>query len=277
MPFSILLQGYPTSDIPVAHVQGPSVQGMFLHLLQEVDPAVNQRLHDDSRYRPYTLSPLGIGTRHNSFQGFYLPRQQMLARKTPCYLRITLLDDALFPTFRQYFLERSEPTFRLGETEFVVTGILETPPHANAPQWTQYRSYDELINRASQHRSMTLHFLTPTSFGHGDVDVPLPVPRLVFQSYLKRFQEFCASPFLPDVLEQIDLYVGVAQIEHLRTEMIKTKRIMLQGFLGEVRFEISKKASPTLVSQIQLLADFAFFGGTGKKTTVGMGQTARIA
>ncbi|PIE31971.1 hypothetical protein CSA56_16870 [candidate division KSB3 bacterium] len=32
MPFSILLQGYPTRDIPVAHVQGPAIQGMFLNL-----------------------------------------------------------------------------------------------------------------------------------------------------------------------------------------------------------------------------------------------------
>jgi hypothetical protein len=48
MPFSSLLQGYPTSDIPVAQVQGPAVQGMFLHLIQEVDPAVGQKLPQDS-------------------------------------------------------------------------------------------------------------------------------------------------------------------------------------------------------------------------------------
>lgn len=61
MPFSLLLQGYPTSDIPVAHVQGPVLQGMFLHLMSTVDPAMAERLHHEDDYRPYTLSPLDIG------------------------------------------------------------------------------------------------------------------------------------------------------------------------------------------------------------------------
>lgn len=276
MPFSILLQGYPTSDVPASHVQGPSVQGMFLHLLEEVDPSVNQRLHNDSRYRPYTLSPLGVGTRHNTFQGFRLPRGGALRQKPPCYLRITLLDDDLFPTFRQYFLDRVEPTFRLGDTTFVVTGILEPDTQSQIPQWTQYRSYAELLNMAIRSQNITLRFLTPTSLGRGDVDLPLPIPRLVFQSYLKRFQEFHSYKFLPDLLEQIDFYTGIAHLDRLRTDTIKTKRITLRGFVGEVSFEISKKAPPDLIWQMQLLADFAFFCGAGKKTTIGMGQTLRV-
>ncbi len=60
MPFSLLVQGYPKTDVPAVHVQGPALQGMFLHLLQDVDPVVVRRLHDNSKYRPYTLSPLGI-------------------------------------------------------------------------------------------------------------------------------------------------------------------------------------------------------------------------
>jgi hypothetical protein len=145
MPFSILLQGYPKTDIPVAHAQGPAVQGMFLHLMEEVDPAVSARLHNDDKYRPYTLSPLGIGgptphpsqegkthpypSQEGNFQGFWLPRDSLLRSGTPCYLRLTLLEDLLFPTFSRYFLDRAEPTFVLGETEFVVTGVMnETHP-----------------------------------------------------------------------------------------------------------------------------------------------------
>ncbi len=75
MPFSILIHGYPHHDAPVPHVQGPALQGMFLQLLREVNPAVCERLHDDSRYRPYTLSPLGLGEPAADFQGFRLPRQ----------------------------------------------------------------------------------------------------------------------------------------------------------------------------------------------------------
>jgi CRISPR-associated endoribonuclease Cas6 len=118
--------------------------------------------------------------------------------------------------------------------------------------------------------------LTPTSFSKGDVDLPLPLPRLVFQSYLKRFNEFHDFAFLPDFVELVDLHTGIAELNRIRTDTIKTKKVTLIGFTGEVSFEISKHAPLELVCQMNLLADFAFFCGTGKKTTVGMGQTVRM-
>ena len=104
--FSILVQGYPNDDVPVPHVQGPALQGMLLHLIRDVDPAVTERLHTDQKYRPYTLSPLGIGEPGTHFDGFRLPRQYDLQAGTPCYLRVTFLEDMLFPTFSRYFLDR---------------------------------------------------------------------------------------------------------------------------------------------------------------------------
>ncbi len=277
MPCSLIVNGYPLADVPPAQVQGPAVQGMFLSLIKQVDPEVVKRLHENNRYRPYTLSPLGIGTHARTFRGFRLPPDTILSRETPCYLRVTLLEDDLFPTFARYFLSRPEPTFRLGPTEFVVTSVIADPASGNS--WAQYASYPDLIDQARQaplQRQMTLHFVTPLSFSRGDIDLPLPVPRLVFQSYLKRFQEFYDFPFLPDFVERVDSHIGISKMEKMRTGTIKTKRVMLSGFTGEVKFTISKKASEEFVFQAALLAEFAFFCGTGKKTTVGMGQTIRV-
>ena len=234
MPFSLLLQGYPTTNILVAHVQGPVLQGVFLQLIREVDPAVNQRLHEDNRYCPYTLSPLGLANQTSrsretrfgkGFQGFRLPRHQLLQAETPCYLKITLLEDSLFPTFGRYFFERPKPTFRLGDTEFVVTGVMGEKGARPAllagesVEWTRYVSYEELINTASTtDRTITLHFLTPTSFRRGNVDFPLPDPRLVSGSYQKRFAEFAELPFLENFAEQVEYYTGIARLHHLNTE-----------------------------------------------------------
>jgi CRISPR-associated endoribonuclease Cas6 len=114
MPFSILIQAYPQADVQAIHVQGPALRGMFLHLIRDVDEATCQRLYDDSAYRPYTLSPLGLGEPDATFDGFRLLRSDYLCAGTPCYLRLTLLEDHLFPTFSRYFLDRVNPTFRLG-------------------------------------------------------------------------------------------------------------------------------------------------------------------
>ena len=274
MPFSIVMNGYPKTDAPVPQIQGPALQGMFLHLINEADPEAARRLHDEPGYRPYTLSPLGIGERGIAFQGFRLPRERNLRSGTPCYLRITLLDDALIAPLNQYFLSHQMPTFRLGKTEFAVTGVQTTSESENA--WSQYRSYAELIEQAADRNRIKLRFLTPTSFRKSDIDLPLPLPRFVFQSYLKRFQEFHDYEFLPDFVELVDRYTGISSQKDVRTDTLKTKKVTLIGFTGEVTFEISKKAPPELARQMNLLADFAFFCGTGKKTTVGMGQSLRI-
>jgi len=276
MPFSFVLQGYPQNDVPVAHVQGPMVQAMFLSLIQQVDPALSQRLHDESSYRPYTLSPLGLVKENRDFQEYWLPRDQILQMGTPCYVRITFLDDGLFPTFNSYFLNRLEPTFRLGETAFAVTNILCGPDDSEG--WGKYLSYAELIDGALRHnrRQIKLRFFTPTSFSAGRIDLPLPLPRLVFRSYKKRFEAFFQVAFLPDFEEQVEFHTGISNLKAVHTEIIRTKHVSLIGFTGTVTYEIHRDAPPELVFQMNLLADYAFFCGTGKKTTVGMGQTMRI-
>jgi CRISPR-associated endoribonuclease Cas6 len=156
-----------------------------------------------------------------------------------------------------------------------VTNVLCTDDHATP--WSGYRSYSELIEQAShtQH-TITLHFLTPTSFRRGNVDFPMPDPRLVFRNYRTRFEEFAQIAFLSDFDAQVEFYTGVARLHRLETTTIRTKKVSLVGFTGSVTYFIDKKAPPDLVFQMNLLADFAFFCGTGRKTTVGMGVTVRI-
>ena len=283
MPFSIVMNGFPTKSLPVPQIQGPALQGMFLHLIEQVDPATSARLHDDSSYRPYTLSPLGIGEQGRQFRGFKLPRERSVKSGTPCYLRVTFLDDALFPIFSRYFLSRPQPNLRLGSGEFAVTTVLASSENEN--EWSRYLSYEGLIERflptpnpskEGSPRRIKLRFVTPTSFRKSDIDLPLPLPRLVFQSYARRFAEFCDYELLPDFVELVDRHVGISSMKQLRTDTLKTQRVTLTGFTGSVSFDISKKAPPELFGQLHLLAEFAFFCGTGKKTTVGMGQTVGI-
>jgi len=277
MPFSLLVCASPQREVSLDDAQGTALQGMFLHLIRAVDPVLSAKLHDDNMFRPYTLSPLGVGEAGKRFESFRLPHQESLAGGTPCFFRVTLLDDAIFPTFARYFLERAEPGFRLGANEFTVTDVQVTPDSHHA--WSQMRSYDDLISQAAtQHRRrIRLRFLTPTSFRNGDVDIALPIPRLVFLSYLKRFQEYHPFVFFPDFVQQAELCLGVEDLRNLHTERIRSKRITLTGFVGDVEFVIDKNASPEFVKQAHLLADFAFFCGTGRKTTIGMGQTVCLS
>jgi CRISPR-associated endoribonuclease Cas6 len=164
----------------------------------------------------------------------------------------------------------------LGETEFVVTDVLSTADDGN--EWSSCLSYPELIDRAFQQRhKLKLHFLTPTSFSTGKIDLPLPLPRLVFQSHKKRFEKFYQVAFLPNFENLVEYYAGISNMKQVKTAVIQTKNVRLIGFTGNVVFNLHSQTPPELVFQLNLLADFAFFCGTGKKTTLGMGQTRRSA
>ncbi len=50
----------------------------------------------------------------------------------------------------------------------------------------------------------------------------------------------------------------------------------IHGFVGTCSFQLTSKVAEKIAQQINCLADFAFFAGTGRKTTHGMGMTRRI-
>ncbi len=274
MPSSFLIHCTPTADVPVAHVQGANIQAMFLRRMQAVDATLMPDLHDTPGYRPFTLSPLGVYGENGYFQGFRLPREHLIPQGSVCYIRITILDDMLIPVVRQGFQQDDHSGFVLGETPFILT---DSPTENNGgPDWNRTQSYPELINQSlSYQRRRTLHvrFLTPTSFRQGRLDLPVPVPRLVFQSYKARFEKFYQVDFSPDFEQQIEQYVGIAAMRHVNSAVMHTKHIRSIGFTGDVAFTIRPQAPPELGFQVNLLTAYALFCGTGKKTVLGMGQT----
>ena len=63
--------------------------------------------------------------------------------------------------------------------------------------------------------------------------------------------------------------------DRLRPVEVRDQRSKGMGFVGRAFFEVAPKAGEDLARRVNALADFAFFCGTGKKTTMGMGQTVR--
>ncbi len=274
MPASFLIHCIPTSDAPIAHVQGPNIQAMFLRRMEVADSALMPYLHDTPGYRPFTLSPLGIYGEKGNFQGFWLSRESLIPEGRACYIRVTVLDDTLISIVRQGIFHADSQTCMLGETTFILSDNPDTGETGRG--WSITRSYPELMNhglRYQRRKQLYFQFLSPTSFRQGKLDLPVPVPRLVFQSYKARFEKFYQVEFLPDFEHQVEQYVGIATMRHVNSTIMHTKQVRSIGFTGDVVFTIHPKAPPELAFQVNLLADYALFCGTGKKTVLGMGQT----
>jgi CRISPR-associated endoribonuclease Cas6 len=81
-----------------------------------------------------------------------------------------------------------------------------------------------------------------------------------------------------ELLEVVHERVGISD-HHLHTERHDLGYSQIVGFVGRVRYDVigAERLNQALVWQLNALADYAGFCGTGRKTTHGMGQTRREA
>jgi CRISPR-associated endoribonuclease Cas6 len=125
-------------------------------------------------------------------------------------------------------------------------------------------------------RRIALQFLTPTSFSQDRLNLPLPVPGLMFRSWLERW-----NAFSPVYLGEADLlgYLGqcVAIAYHrTQTQNYRLPKGTVTGFRGEVTLNVVARSDELLANVAMLLAQYGQFCGTGMKTRLGMGQTRII-
>ncbi|WP_026735586.1 CRISPR system precrRNA processing endoribonuclease RAMP protein Cas6 [Fischerella sp. PCC 9605] len=142
-------------------------------------------------------------------------------------------------------------------------------------------SYEELYttlvaNEPETVRRFDLQFITPTAFAQSTTSLPIPVPALMFRSWLERWNHFA-----PVYLGGDELIAYMSNAVMLKHHKIKTRswhlhRGYVNGFVGDVTLQILNRADSLLANVANLLVEYARFAGTGMKTRLGMGQTQLI-
>jgi len=143
----------------------------FLGLLNQGDRALGKLLHSPKMgRRPFSLHPIG-------------PR----GKDGRLRLRFAVLAPELFSRFWERWEKRGGISLKLGRSSLEPTVL-----HLDGP-WCGSSSWKELLD-AEPHKEVELFFATPTAFKAGDLDLPLPVPRLVFGGLLRKWNAFSPYP-----------------------------------------------------------------------------------
>jgi CRISPR-associated endoribonuclease Cas6 len=118
-----------------------------------------------------------------------------------------------------------------------------------------------------------LTFATPTAFAQNRVHLPLPVPSLMFRSWLERWNHF--APVYLGGDELVEYLAGAIALSHhkIQTRRFTVHQGRVTGFTGDATLQILSYADPLLANVANLLIRYAQFVGTGMKTRLGMGQT----
>jgi CRISPR-associated endoribonuclease Cas6 len=137
-------------------------------------------------------------------------------------------------------------------------------------------TYETIWTKAENPTELSLTFTTPTSFRQRSNHMPLPIPKNVFHSYLRRWNNFAHLEFEQDeFLEWVNEYVVILRHEIRSQKTQAGKQGSVTGFVGTVQFGLTPKANnePEYVQLVHALIACAPYFGTGHKVTFGLGQT----
>lgn len=290
MPHSLVLNLLPESPIPPGFTSGKHLHALFLSLVSLVDIEMGNQLHANQANKSFTLSPLQllkqdrnqpVTATDTALRWTY---RQPIPSGTPCWWRISLLDDRLFSQLSSLWLNFSpNHPWHLGPANLQITSILGTPQQTQP--WASYCDYTQLYEQASdRERKLTLQFYTPTAFRQGKYDSALPNPDQVFGSLLRRWNHYSGLEFPAAVLDVVQ-----PSAFHIRTEVVTDPRSPFQstgaqfnpchqfvGCVGKVTYQVLGSVDAIALKQLNTLADFALYAGVGRKTPMGMGMTRRV-
>jgi CRISPR-associated endoribonuclease Cas6 len=273
--YSVVLVLTPTREATVRATMGDQAHAAFLRTVQDADPALAEVLHlPNLPARPFTVSPLlGVGRPHE--------RQVHLSPDDDYFLRFTILYPPIFERFMARFLHgKGRPVIRLGRALLLIKEILTTP---GSHPWAGYTTWARLAAEARPEPEIALDFTTPTAFGFGQREwgkkvVVLPQPDLVFGSLARSWNNLAPPPLGVDrdaLMAYLREHVVVKRLCGLETQMLRFRRSPQVGFVGQVTYGLMAEDEAAR-SQLNALADFAFYAGVGMKTTMGMGQVRRM-
>lgn len=277
MPHSLVLNLLPQSPISPGYLTGRHIHALFLNLVSSVDVELGTYLHDSKSDKAFTLSPLQIQKKLPQNLSPSVPRKlqwehlKLIPPGTPCWLRISLLDDTLFGKLTQLWLNLNpDRPWHLGSANLYITSILGTPQ--STQHWANACTYQQLFDRASsENRTLSFQFATPVAFRQGKYDTALPTRESVFNSLLSRWNKYSGMDFSELSLESI-----FPNYFNIQTEIVEDSRSRFIGCVGEISYKIMGEVEPLTIQQMNALADFALYCGIGRKTTMGMGMVRRV-
>ena len=271
MPHSLVLNLLPLSSIPLQFLTGRHLHALFLTLVSSVDKDLGDYLHQSNADKAFTLSPLQVCRDiRRCAQTLHWEHKKTIPAGTPCWWRISLLDDTLFSKLTQLWLNLNpEHPWHIGPADLQITSILGTPQ--STQPWANASTYAQIYEQASEcDRQINLLFATPTAFRQLKYDTALPTKELVFNSLLNRWKKYSDIEISHLSLESV-----FPSFFDIRTEIVADSRSKFIGCVGVLNFRILGEVEPLAIKQINALADFALYSGVGRKTPMGLGMVRR--
>ncbi len=262
---SMVLTMRPVENAPAPPSLGRAAHAVLLQCLKDEDTALAEQAHEGNGPRPFTVSSL-LG-----------PRRGGLTIEHSYTLRFTALTEpvaaALYHSTESGRLRMGEK-LRMDEALLVIEdSICNRADHPWAGS-TNYQSLSApwLLARKSPSRRVRLRFASPTTFRSGGMNLPFPLPELVFGSLLERWNMFAPIELPAEARRFAAECIAVSRYELCSRSVRLKGRGLRMGAVGWVEY-IALNPDRYWLSLVALLSEYALYAGAGSGTPMGLGQT----
>ena len=230
-----------------------AIHALVLQWLHQGSPEIAKSVHD-AQVSPMSLSGLMGNRRHKGSQ----PGDNF-------YFRICFVDGTLIEPLLTGLQQQERKPVILGKFPFVIRNIYTLPGTHRLAGATDFSL---LAKTPAFSKDIELNFLSPTSFKQLQNIQTFPLPQLVFGSLFRKWNSFAPDEHkFPDIQ-----WKGLVSAYELKTQALKMESGAEIGAQGYVKYRFKDEEQAKIAN---ILANFAFFSGVGRKTSMGMGQVRR--
>lgn len=237
-----------------------ALHSWFLDQVRKTNPDLSAALHDNPEEKAFTISRLK-GNLTTEKLNIGVNAQEVYQWS------ITALSKPVALWMRQWVKELPESIY-IRDLPFNIVGVkIELKPITYNKLWKTAEPMEPVI---------ALNFISPTSFRSRGSHVPLPIPRNLFQSYLRRWNNFAKKNVeMEGFLDWVEQHVVILRHQLSSVKTVAGKSGSVTGFIGTVEMALMLKGKPdlTYLNLFKALGLYAPYCGTGHKTTFGLGLT----
>lgn len=270
MPTAVVIHLKALRDVVLEGFTGAAIHGLWFQRWQQLDPAFADLLHGGQagERREFTLSPL-MGLPRG-------PKQQLqILNGSQVWFRVTALSERLEEALETTWLPGLVgQTLAVGSPDlFEVQAISRTPAEHS---WAGRQTYAELAEKYLYNMRPATRWRvelgTATTFKNGKMYFPFAPPNSLVQSWLERWQAFAPLSLENDLARIAYRSVSVAGY-NLRSMDVREEGRCYPGCFGNMRLQAHHDLPACDRAALDLLAAYAFYCGSGHKTTQGQGMT----
>lgn len=295
----------PVTDLHITNQMGEALHALFFHLIGlkpleslklQLTPydignhPLEKSLHDGGTYKPFSVNDLMLESEmlnplvvkrdfhikcgQNAVVQFAGLSSQMVQTLQKNLIEVLPLAAGIQIDHNWWVLRAVEKIRSTGINNLIAYHHQTKPPH-----------------------QITFRFQTPTTFKRKGLELPFPLPSLVFGTLRRRWEEITGLELSPLLSVFADYFIEVGDYDlNSHTHFIQNENF--QAFTGTVTFHLKRssiqlkkdrgkfpeadelwhglhnnmKRRDELARALSLLAEFAIYAGVGMKTTQGMGS-----